>query len=241
MRRFSPNTIAPAQLSPRPACGERVRVRGPRRRCGARTLANDSARSPLKRSSLDKKTPLRAREHQAREVRSMGCSQAKKRDCGSPASGNPPPPGLRPPSPGRGRHAGRGNQARCPLNCPLAPLGRRWPRGKPPSPGLRPPSPRTRGEGNHARRPLNCLVPFRRRWPHGKPPSPGLRPPSPRTRGEGNHAGLLDQTLVPTASRLLSASAVPASSASISRNSLLSVLLRQTAQATPAMQIKPTR
>ena len=47
--------------------------------------------------------------------------------------------------------------------------------------------------------------------------------------------------LAPTASRLLPASAEPASSASISRSSLLSVLLRQTAQATPATQISPTK
>ena len=48
-------------------------------------------------------------------------------------------------------------------------------------------------------------------------------------------------TCAPTVSRLLPASAEPASSASISRSSLLSVLLRQTAQATPAMQSRPTR
>ena len=50
-----------------------------------------------------------------------------------------------------------------------------------------------------------------------------------------------DQSPTPTVSRLLLASAEPASSASISRSSLLSVLLRQTAQATPAMQSRPTR
>ena len=44
----------------------------------------------------------------------------------------------------------------------------------------------------------------------------------------------------PTSSRLLLASDDPASSASISRSSLLSVLLRQTAQATPTMQTTPT-
>ena len=46
---------------------------------------------------------------------------------------------------------------------------------------------------------------------------------------------------VPTVSKLLAAAAELASSASISRSSLLSVLLRQTAQATPARQTTPIR
>ena len=49
------------------------------------------------------------------------------------------------------------------------------------------------------------------------------------------------QCALPTVSRLLAASAEAASSSPISRSSLLSVLLRQTAQATPTMQSMPTR
>jgi hypothetical protein len=48
------------------------------------------------------------------------------------------------------------------------------------------------------------------------------------------------QSPTPAVSRDLLASAEPARSASISRNSLLSVLLRHTAQATPKMQTSPT-
>ncbi len=94
-------------------------------------------------------------------------------------------------------------------------------------------------------RPPNCSRRPRsskRKWKPGLPATTqaSLRD-QPSGKGRFGDLPAFCQTSLPTVSRLLSALAAPASSASISRSSLLSVLLRQTAQATPAMQINPTR